>query len=49
LDEDWFSSLDEASKNVVRNTIDNLRNNVIEAEVELLKLEIMIYEMGQKK
>ncbi len=49
MDEDWFTSLDEASKNVVRNTIDNLRNNVIEAEVELLKLEIMIYEMGQKK
>jgi hypothetical protein len=49
MDEDWFTSLDEASKNVVRNTIDNLRNNVIEAEVELLKLEIMIYEMRQKK
>jgi hypothetical protein len=49
MDEDWFTSLDEASKNVVRNTIDNLRNNVIEAEVQLLKLEIMIYEMGQKK
>jgi hypothetical protein len=49
MNEDWFTSLDEASKNVVRNTIDNLRNNVIEAEVQLLKLEIMIYEMGQKK
>lgn len=49
MDEDWFTSLDEASKNVVRNTIDNLRNNVIEAEVQLLKLEIMIYEMRQKK
>jgi hypothetical protein len=47
MDEDWFTSLDESSKNVIRNTIASLKNNVIEAEVELLKLDIIIYE-GEK-
>lgn len=48
MDQDWFTSLDEDSKNVIRNTLSSLRENVIEAEVNLLKLDIMIYEMGQK-
>jgi hypothetical protein len=49
MDEDWFTQLDEDSKNVMRETLSSLRKNVIEAEVLLLKLDIMIYEMGQKK
>jgi hypothetical protein len=49
MDEDWFTQLDEDSKNVMRETLSSLRKNVIEAEVLLLKLDIMIYEMGQEK
>jgi hypothetical protein len=45
MDEEWFTSLDEDSKDVIRKTISSLRENVIEAEVNLLKLDMMIYEL----
>lgn len=41
--------LDEKSKLVIMNTLNDLNKAIIEAEVELLKTDIEIYEMTLDK